>query len=163
MALVVGVVSAVIAGVILAVLHIGSSTPASPIDQPITSITQRPSPSSTGSTVAPVSLPTSAPVSLPASPCVFLYPSKLNCASSDPVITLEGDWESSAVGCKFSAQINWGDGSGQTINLVRGPAGAGYIANHTYRSKRTFSIALALTVTSGGCATFPGYYTFTLG
>lgn len=136
--LVVGVIAAVIAGIILAFLHIGGGNG---------------TPSSGGDIGTPA----------PATPCVLLYPNALNCASSDPEITLEFYFGNSTAGCMFSDKVNWGDGSEQTFSVTGGPAGAAFIGNHTYNYKGTFSITTMPTVTSGQCISSPTDFTFTLG
>jgi hypothetical protein len=160
-ALVVGVAAAVIAALIVAFLHIGGSSggsnPTSAASQQDANKTQpSSSPSSVGGAGTPAPLPTSQ--------CVFLWPNQLNCASSDPEITLEGDYTSSTVGCTWSDQVNWGDGSpDQTFNVPGGPAGPVFISDHTYHQKGTFSITLIPTVVSGSCYSINGSYTFTYG
>lgn len=139
MALVVGVVSAVIAGLILAFMHIGGS----PGDSSGDKGTQN---------------------SVSSSPCVLVSGSVENCTSSDPEITLDGLNESSTYACRFSYEVNWGDGSpDQVVDYAGGPQGPYFVASHMYNGKGTFSIDVTGQVTYGLCTTLPDNFTFTLG
>jgi hypothetical protein len=127
------------------------SAPTTPPPPPTQPATTSPIPSSITPTAA----------TPPSSQCVFLYPNQLNCTSSDPEVTLEGDFTDDTTGCVFIDQVVWGDGSSQTFDINGGPAGPVFVSHHTYLESGTFSITLNATVASGPCTAFPGYYTFT--
>lgn len=96
-----------------------------------------------------------------ASQCVFLLPNQVNCASSNPKITLEGENVGDTSGCTFSGQITWGDGSQQTVQYPGANDQPSFVATHTYQKKGAFSISLVPTVVSGPCSAFSGSYKFT--
>jgi hypothetical protein len=103
------------------------------------------------------------PSPTPAGQCVFLLPSQVDCASSDPQVALEGENVGDTSGCTFSGQISWGDGSQQTVQYQGANGTPSFVANHAYRHQGTFSITLSPSVVSGECSAFNGSYTFTYG
>jgi len=157
--LTVTIIGGVIVAMIVAYWHIGGSPGDSNSQTPVSHQTS----------IAPNSLSSSSgdsgeSISAPSRPCYLLYPNELNCASSNPEVTLDDSFDVSTYGCTFNYQINWGDGSPiQSINFTGGSAGAFFVANHTYDSKGTFAIHLNDTVTYGQCSTIPADYTFTFG
>jgi hypothetical protein len=110
---------------------------------------------------SPVCARSSSPPQPTANKCVFLEPNQLNCTSSNPQITLEGENIGDTSGCTFSAQIAWGDGSQQTVKYTGANNQPEIVANHTYQQKGIFSITLNPTVLSGSCNAFSGSYKFT--
>jgi streptogrisin C len=94
-------------------------------------------------------------------PCVLLEPDQVNCTSSNPGITLEGQNIGDTSGCTFSGAITWGDGSHQTVQYQGADNQPSFVADHTYAQTGTFSITLDPTVISGPCSAFSGTYTFT--
>jgi Fibronectin type III domain len=96
-----------------------------------------------------------------ASQCVFLLPNQVNCTSSVPKITLEGENVGDTSGCTFSGRITWGDGSQQTVQYRGANNQPSSVANHTYQRKGTYSITLVPTVISGPCSASSGSYKFT--
>jgi hypothetical protein len=135
--------------------------------QASTSAATRPKSTASKPHEAPSATPTSEktssrPAPSPAgSQCVFLYPDQLNCTSSDPEITLEGDFTDDTTGCTFVDQVDWGDGSPvQAFDIAGGPAGPVFVSHHTYQQEGTFAITLNATVIAGPCTAFPGNYSF---
>ncbi len=110
----------------------------------------------------PWSHPGPSPSPVSASPCVFLAPNTVTCTSSNPVVTLEFNNEVSSMGCTFSSQINWGDGSEQTFNFPGSTAGPYVIGDHIYKQKGTYRISGNTTTTSGPCVVFQAVSIFTL-
>jgi hypothetical protein len=108
---------------------------------------------------SPASTPTPTPA--PSSQCVLLLPNQIDCTSSDPEVTLEGENVGDTSACTFSGQISWGDGSQQTVQYQGANGVPSFIANHTYQQQGTFPITITPTVVSGGCSAFNGSYTFT--
>jgi hypothetical protein len=86
----------------------------------------------------------------------------VTCTSSDPEVTLEFNNEVSSVGCTFSTQVNWGDGSGQTFNFAGGPVGPFVMGVHKYNQKGTYQISGDTTTTFGSCMVFQGRFVFAL-
>jgi hypothetical protein len=97
-----------------------------------------------------------------ASQCVFLASKDLVCTSSNPEVALEANNQSSTVGCSFSDQVSWGDGSQQTFNYKGALPGPFFLGNHTYYQKSTYIITVQATVTFGSCSTSGANFTFTL-
>lgn len=120
----------------------------------------QPLPPTQPSTTQPSTTPSTSEAP-PSKQCVFLLPNQVDCTSSNPEVTLEFDNITDTSGCMFSAQITWGDGSKQTVQVPGGPAGPSFVANHTYHQRGVFPITLIPSVLSGGCTTTNGDYKFT--
>lgn len=116
-----------------------------------------------GPSPSPPSGPSPAP--RPTSECVFLIPNSVVCASSNPVIVLESNNLSDTIGCTFTTQVDWGDGSPeQAFNLAGGPAGPAVINSHKYNKNGTYVInAHSLNVNGPCTAVGSSNYSFTLG
>jgi hypothetical protein len=114
-------------------------------------------------TSSPQPTPPDTATPTPANQCVFLLPNQVDCASSDPQVSLEGENVGDTSGCTFSSQIGWGDGSQQTVQYQGADGMPSFVANHTYQHQGTFSITLSPSVVSGTCSAFNGSYTFTYG
>ena len=97
----------------------------------------------------------------PTNQCVFLLPDQVDCTSSNPEVTLQGENVGDTSGCTFSGQITWGDGSQQTVQYQGANGKPSFVANHTYQQQGAYSITLTPSVVSSGCTTFNGSYTFT--
>jgi hypothetical protein len=106
---------------------------------------------------------TATPAPVPTNQCLFLLPDNVDCASSNPEVTLEGENNGDTSGCMFSGQITWGDGSRQTVQYKGANGVPSFVARHAYQQHGTYSITLAPSVLSGGCTAFNGQYTFTYG
>jgi hypothetical protein len=104
---------------------------------------------------------TATPTPVPTNQCVLLEPDQVDCTSSNPEVTLEGENIGDTSGCTFSDQIIWGDGSQQSVQFPGANGTPSFVANHTYEQQGTFSITAIPTVVSGNCTSFNGYYTFT--
>lgn len=97
----------------------------------------------------------------PAGQCTFV-PS-LTCQSTDPVVALDIYYYGDSADCIFDWDVNWGDGT-STPNLeVDGPSdGYRLLAQHTYLTPETYTIAVTGLVPVGNCAANAFTATFTL-
>ncbi len=97
------------------------------------------------------------------SPCVLTPGGATTCTSTQPQVTINtfGNGDSSA--CRFSVDVDWGDGSpSQKITKNGGPAGPMYLAQHTYKTLKTYRIVETGSVQSGPCTFSPATLSFTL-
>ena len=116
---------------------------------------------STPSQPAPSPTAVQSPLPASAGQCVFVLPNQVDCTSSLPEITLEGENDGDTSGCTFSGQISWGDGTQQTVHYQGANGIPSFVANHIYSQHGTFSITLTPSVVSGECSAFNGSYAFT--
>ena len=129
----------------------------------VTGLVLAASPSGPGGAAGGSLANTATPTTVPSGQCLLLLPDHVDCTSSDPEVTLEGENLGDTSGCTFSVQINWGDGSRKTVQYQGADGVSSFIANHTYQQRGAFSITTALTVVAGGCTSFDGSYKFAYG
>ncbi len=96
-------------------------------------------------------------------PCVFEAGAVTACSSTNPQVTLNGNFSGSGNGCAFSWNVNWGDGTAtQPITLVNPPAGAVLFGTHTYSVVGSYTITASTAGVTGPCSQYGATYQFTL-
>ncbi len=96
-------------------------------------------------------------------PCVLEAFVVNDCSSTDPVVTLNANFEGNATGCTFQWDIDWGDGTPvQLVTVPGGPAGPALMGMHTYAARGSYTITATDAGVTGGCSEFGDTYQFTL-
>jgi hypothetical protein len=83
------------------------------------------------------------------------------CASHNPAVTVYYHRESNFTACRFSEDVDWGDGSRHSTVAIRG-GGNGFevLANHTYKQPGTYPIVVKVKTTVGPCKASDSQYQF---
>ncbi len=93
-------------------------------------------------------------------PCSFVP--ALTCQSTDPTIALNIDYYGEQSGCTYAWNVDWGDGNSSAFTVAEPAVGYVFLANHTYKTAKAYTISVAGQVTSGTCVANPFTAQFTL-
>ena len=97
-------------------------------------------PAAATSTAQPATTPASS-AAAPESACSFVVAGAAICASTDPQVKVYANFGSNTSACTFDRNITWGDGTAsKNIVFKGGPAGARFVAAHTYSAPGTYII-----------------------
>jgi Cutinase len=102
--------------------------------------------------------------SVSAAPCVLVH-GPASCQSTNPFVTIDLASTQNASVCTARVNVNWGDGTIDTIVIAGPDDGTEVLDTHTYKNPGVYSVTTSGTNVSGpaGCEFGPNSYQFILG